>query len=152
MGYERMAREALRGIVRMALERAAGLSGLPGHHHFYLTFQTRRGDVEMPARLREKYPAEMTIVLKRHFWDLDVQPDRFSVSLSFDQQEERLTVPYAAVSRFYDPVAHFAMEFPVDRPEVTPMLEPAGRSDTEPTHVPGGEGGEVVRLDAFRNR
>ena len=148
MGYERMAREALRGIVRMALEKAAGPSGLPGHHHFYLTFRTPQPGVDMPSRLREKYPLEMTIVLKRHFWDLDVRLEYFSVSLSFDQQEERLTVPYAAVSRFYDPVAHFAMEFPVDRPREPVLPEPPDRPDSKN----GGPGGEVVRLDVFRNR
>lgn len=132
----------------MALERAAEPSGLPGNHHFYVTFQTSRPDVQMPARLREKYPAEMTIVLKRHFWDLDVHAERFSVSLSFDQQEERLTVPYTAVSRFYDPVAHFAVEFPVDRAPPAVVAEPVSRPDSNQS-TPGGE---VVVLDAFRNR
>ena len=152
MGYERMAREALRGIVRMALERATEPAGLPGDHHFYLTFQTMRSDVDVPSRLRARYPTEMTIVLKRHFWDLEVLADRFSVSLSFDQQKERLTIPYVAVSRFYDPIAHFAMEFPVDRPRPVAIPESSVVEESEASPLSEGEGGEVVRLDVFRNR
>ena len=111
MRYDLLAREALRGVVRLALEQAAGSDGLPGEHHIYLTFRTQQLGIELPSHLLERYPEEMTIVLKSHFWDLDVGEDAFSVSLSFDQVPQRLTIPYRCLVRFYDPEASFGLEF-----------------------------------------
>ena len=99
MRYDLLAREALRGVVRMALERAASPDGLPGDHHVYLTFRTTAPGVQLPDRLHERYPEDMTIVLKSHFWDLDVGEEGFSVSLSFDQVPERLTIPGLSLMR-----------------------------------------------------
>mgnify|MGYP001800968552 FL=1 len=147
MRYDLLAREALRGVVRMALERPASPDGLPGDHHVYLTFRTTAPGVQLPARLHERYPEDMTIVLKSHFWDLDVGEEGFSVSLSFDQVPERLTIPYPALVRFYDPEGPFGLEFDVAAPALVEDAGPPPDDDNEPS-----TGGDVVSLDAFRKR
>src|SRR4051794_14403756 len=118
--YETMIDRALRGVVREALERASR-EGLRGAHHFYIGFATDMPGVSIPASLRARYPQEMTIVLQHQFWDLDVGEDSFSVTLSFNKQPERLTIPFAAVRSFADPSVNFALEFaPSERPETAP--------------------------------
>src|SRR6202162_6430374 len=92
--YDKMVERALRGVIRDALARVAQ-DGLKSDHHFYIGFATTAPGVSIPARLVERYPAEITIVLQNQFWDLDVADESFSVSLSFDKQVERLTVPFA---------------------------------------------------------
>src|SRR3954451_10491869 len=108
--YEKMIDRALRGVVREALERAAR-EGLRGAHHFYVGFATDMKGVSIPDSLRERYPQEMTIVLQHQYWDLEVGQESFSVTLSFQKQLERLTVPFAAVRSFADPSVNFALEF-----------------------------------------
>jgi uncharacterized protein len=170
--YETMIDRALRGVVREALERAAR-EGLRGSHHFYVGFATDMKGVSIPDSLRERYPQEMTIVLQHQYWDLEVGQESFSVTLSFQKQLERLTVPFAAVRSFADPSVNFALEFASpERGETAPSLMPA------PTAVPGPTpistigpvappakpaetdaeqpqekpGAEVVTLDSFRKR
>jgi hypothetical protein len=108
--YDQMIEEALRGVVRRAL-RTVLESGLPGSHHFYITFRTTAPGVEIGDRLREKYPEEMTIVLQYQFWALEVSAERFAVTLSFTDVPERLVVPFAAVTAFADPAAKFGLQF-----------------------------------------
>ncbi|MEJ0070113.1 MAG: ClpXP protease specificity-enhancing factor SspB [Pseudomonadota bacterium] len=108
--YDQMIEEALRGVVRRAL-RSVAASGLPGNHHFYITFKTTAPGVEIADRLREKYPDEMTIVLQHQFWGLEVAAERFVVSLSFNDIPERLVVPFASVTAFADPAAKFGLQF-----------------------------------------
>ncbi len=108
--YDQMIEEALRGVVRRAL-RTVVESGLPGSHHFYITFRTTAPGVEIADRLREKYPEEMTIVLQYQFWALEVSAARFTVTLSFNDVPERLVVPFAAVTAFADPAAKFGLQF-----------------------------------------
>ncbi len=108
--YEKMVEAALRGVVRDALKRAAR-EGLKSAHHFYIGVDTRMPGVASPDYLQAKYPEEMTIVLQHQFWDLEVGEDRFSVTLSFQKQLERLVIPLAAVRSFADPSVNFALEF-----------------------------------------
>lgn len=108
--YEALAQDAMRGVVRTVLARTAK-SGLPGDHHFYISFDTQHPGVLLSKRLREKYPEEMTIVLQHRFWDLNVTEDRFEVKLTFDGIPERLVVPFAAVKIFFDPSVRYGLQF-----------------------------------------
>ncbi|WP_375594053.1 ClpXP protease specificity-enhancing factor SspB [Algihabitans albus] len=110
MRYDRLVEEAMRGVVRAALERAAE-EGLPGEHHFYITFRTGEDDVEIPGWLRERYPEEMTIVLQHRFSDLEVDERGFGVTLSFNEVPARLEVPYMAIAAFADPSVRFGFTF-----------------------------------------
>ena len=110
--YDAMWGEALRGIVRQALR--ASENGLPGGHHFYITFRTRHPTVEMSDTLRARFPDEMTIVLQHQYWGLEITEDWFEVTLSFNRLNERLHVPFAAVSAFADPFAKFGIQIPTD--------------------------------------
>ena len=110
--YNQMVEDALRSVVGRALSHAAE-RGLSGDHHFYITFLTDHPGVAMPDHLRGHYPSEMTIVLQHQFWGLEVGPEAFGVTLSFANQPERLTVPYAAVTAFADPSVRFGLQFDV---------------------------------------
>ena len=109
--YEALAQDAMRGIVRSALRRVAGLGYLPGEHHFYIAFDTRAPGVVISKRLKEKYPEEMTIVLQHQFRELSVDDDRFEVTLSFNNLPERLTIPLRAVRVFFDPSVRYGIQF-----------------------------------------
>jgi hypothetical protein len=106
--YEALVLDALRGVVRAVLQRVLK-RGIPGDHHFFITFDTRAAGVGLSKRLREQYPHEMTIVLQHQFWDLAVTEDRFEVRLSFNNIPERLIIPFSAVRIFQDPTVHFAL-------------------------------------------
>ncbi len=110
--YDRMVEDALRSVVNRALVHVAE-RGLSGEHHFYITFLTDHPDVVMPDHLRGHYPNEMTIVLQHQFWGLEVGTETFGVTLSFANQPERLTVPFAAVTAFADPSVRFGLQFDV---------------------------------------
>ncbi len=105
-----MVEAALRGVVREALARAAA-KGLPGAHHFYITFRTRFPGVALPDYLGQQYPDEMTVVLEHQFWDLDVSEACFSVTLSFQNKPERLVIPFDAITAFADPAVKFGLQF-----------------------------------------
>jgi uncharacterized protein len=108
--YEALQSEAMRGVVRAVLARTAK-SGLPGDHHFYISFDTTVPGISLSKRLKEKYPTEMTIVLQHRFWDLIVNEDRFEVKLTFDGIPERLVVPFAALKVFFDPSVRYGLQF-----------------------------------------
>lgn len=153
MHYEAMAQEALRGVVKAALKRAAAPDGLPGAHHFYITFKSEAPGVSGPADLLGKYPDEMTIVLQHQYWDLAPGETFFSVTLKFGGQPKRLSVPYAAVTRFYDPSVQFLLSF-----ETTPAAGEASAPAADKT-VPATDAAEVdpeaanvVSLDQFRKK
>ena len=154
MRYEAMAQDALRGVVKTALKRAAAPEGLPGAHHFYITFKTEAPGVSGPADLLGKYPDEMTIVLQHQYWDLAPGETFFSVTLKFGGQPKRLSVPYAALTRFYDPSVQFLLQFEapaVAGAEPAPAQAPAAvASDTTP--APAGDTPNVVSLDTFRKK
>jgi hypothetical protein len=108
--YDILAQEALRGVVRTVLTDAAK-NGLPGEHHFKITFATTAPGVRLSERMRKQYPEEMTIILQHQFWDLDVGDDEFEVGLSFGGVAERLVVPFEAVTAFFDPAVQFGFQF-----------------------------------------
>ncbi len=155
--YETMMESALRGVMRQALVYAAE-RGLPGNHHFYITFRTEHPGVEIPATLHQKYPREMTIVLQYQYWRLGVSDEGFEVTLSFDAKQERLVIPFAAVTAFVDPSVQFGLQFPSAAaagamPSEVAKPGPAitGVDDSEPAK-PAAEGERVVKLDSFRKK
>jgi len=113
LSYERMVEDALRGVLRQAL-KITQTQGLPGSHHFYVTFDTTHPDVRMADSLRAMHPSEMTIVLQHQFWDLLVEDESFDITLSFSGVNQRLHVPFAAVTAFADPHAKFGLQFHVE--------------------------------------
>jgi len=162
--YDRMVEDALRGVVGKALSHAAR-RGLPGDHHFYITFRTDDQGVELPTHLRQRYPSEMTIVLQHQFWGLEVGSEAFSVTLTFANVPERLTVPYAAVVAFADPSVRFGLQFDVaewraagkpDEPAKAASERPvsganeAAKPAAEPAIKTASE--KVVPLDTFRRK
>ena len=160
LNYQALTEEALRGVVRQALTTVAQ-RGLPGQHHFYLTFRTAYPGVQIADALRERHPEEMTIVLQHQFWGLEVMERQFSVTLSFNGQHERLTVPFASVTAFVDPSVQFGLQFSVTEPTAAPVaalparapavVSPPPSAEPEPpSDGAGGEAGRVVALDAFR--
>ncbi len=110
--YDVMVQDALRGVVRKVLTDTVR-DGLTGEHHYYISFATGAQGVRMSARLREKYPKEMTIVLQHQFWDLGVTEHTFEVGLSFDRVPERLLIPFEAITGFFDPSVQFGLKFEV---------------------------------------
>jgi hypothetical protein len=159
MGYEAMAQAALRGLIRMALERAASPEGIPGEHHFYITFKTRAPGVKAPGDVRAKYPDEMTVVLQHQYWDLVVGDAHFSVMLKFGGQAKVLSIPYMAITRFYDPSVQFLLQF--ETPEVSDDsdVEDATPEAATADAAPGAEVApidpdqpKVVSLDQFRKK
>lgn len=159
--YDKLVENALKGVVRTALQLVQK-NGLPGSHHFYITFRTDHPDVIVPPYLRDKYPDEMTIVLQYQFEDLIVREDMFSVSLSFNNVLEHLSVPFSTVTGFADPSVKFGLQFHVDEIENEVAEHPssgegAARSkanaDEAAAGVDGSEEGEkVVSLDSFRKK
>jgi len=127
--YDRMVEDALRGVVRRALTEIAS-SGLPGDHHFYLTFRTIEPGVHIAPALRGQYPKEMTIVLQHQFWGLEVNEEHFAVTLSFGGKHERLVVPYRAIVSFADPSVKFGLQFE--------SAVPAGEGEAEGAEIAKG--------------
>jgi uncharacterized protein len=162
--YDVLARDALRGVLRRVLADAAE-HGLPGEHHFFITFLSTAEGVKLPPRLLAQHPEEMTIILQHQFWDLVVSEDRFEVGLSFGGIPERLVVPLNSIKSFLDPSVQFGMQFETtDAPSEVAAKNlpavpaapapPAATSPPEPQSEPAkpGEGAEVVRLDRFRKK
>ena len=173
--YDVLARDALRGVLRKVLLDAA-VDGLPGEHHFFITFLSKAEGVKISSRLLAQYPEEMTVILQHQFWDLVVTDDRFEVGLSFGGVPERMVVPFSAIKSFFDPSVQFGLQF-----EAAEASSEAGGERTVPeeandaqagkprlpapsalalasppaeTEPPAGktEGAEVVRLDRFRKK
>jgi hypothetical protein len=164
--YDVLARDALRGVLRKVLIDAAE-HGLPGEHHFFITFISKADGVKLSPRLLAQYPEEMTVILQHQFWDLTVTEDRFEVGLSFNGIPERLVVPFASIKSFYDPSVQFGLSFETEAaaeapaagtpPATTPVealasppAEPEAPAEGEAPKT--GEGAEVVRLDRFRKK
>ena len=152
--YDLLIENALREVVRQTLAKVAK-DGLPGEHHFYITFQTHAPDVAIPARLREQYPDEMTIVLQHQFFNLKAEEDGFSVMLSFNNVREKLSIPYAAISTFADPSVNFALQFQsgTEEDEEEPSPDDTEAADDKKDEAPKEEKrGEVISLDMFRKK
>jgi len=162
--YDVLARDALRGVLRRVLADAAE-HGLPGEHHFFITFMSTAEGVKLSPRLLAQYPEEMTVILQHQFWDLVVTEDRFEVGLSFGGIPERLVVPFNSIKSFFDPSVQFGLQF---EPQETagempasanlPAAPPAsGLPAPAPAPVAeepprGNEGATVVRIDRFRKK
>jgi uncharacterized protein len=130
--YDLLVQEALRSVVRKVLGDAAR-NGLPGDHHFYISFKTHAPGVTIPAAMRQKYPEEMTVILQHEFWDLSVNGEGFEVSLSFSRKPERLAIPFAAITGFSDPsVPTFGFKFMVPDVAETSAASPAANPDLAP--------------------
>jgi hypothetical protein len=164
--YDVLARDALRGVLRRVLSDAAE-HGLPGDHHFFITFVSTADGVKLSPRLLAQYPEEMTIILQHQFWDLVVTEDRFEVGLSFGGIPERLVIPFAAIKSFLDPSVQFGLQFePSDAvveaaaaklpavapPAALPVVTASPETETADEPAKTGEGAEVVRLDRFRKK
>jgi uncharacterized protein len=164
--YDVLARDALRGVLRKVLTDAAA-HGLPGEHHFFITFLSKAEGVKLSSRLLAQYPEEMTIILQHQFWDLTVLEDRFEVGLSFGGIPERLIVPFSAIKSFLDPSVKFGLQFDTsDVAEAGGENLPATPAASAAVPVPATEtaetaeepsppnqgGAEVVRLDRFRKK
>lgn len=177
--YDALVDDALRSVVRRVL-RQVGDKGLPGSHHFYISFRSTDPGVQLPEYLRAKYPEEMTIVLQHQYWDLIITEDHFEVTVSFNKQQERIKVPFAALSAFVDPSVRFGLQFDRkdkpgagDKPELvgstaTPLPAPdkrpplgapaaqdkpeadAAKADGEAK--PEDAAAKVVKLDSFRKK
>jgi hypothetical protein len=152
-------------VLRRVLSDAAA-HGLPGEHHFFITFLSKDEGVKLSPRLLAQYPEEMTVILQHQFWDLVVSEDRFEVGLSFGGVPERLVVPFSAIKSFFDPSVQFGLKFEpsdvaAEAPKDSPAA-PAPSASTVPAPVPAAEtseepakpseGAEVVRLDRFRKK
>ncbi|NNE59259.1 MAG: hypothetical protein HKN36_14220 [Hellea sp.] len=131
MNYEQMTQLALRSVVRDAIRRVIREDGLPGAHHFYITFLTRFPGAEIDESLAKKYPEEITIVLEHQFWDLTANDDNFEVTLKFGGVPKYLKVPYTGITRFHDPSVGFALQFEPPR-EMEPQATTAPLAKIEP--------------------
>jgi uncharacterized protein len=149
--YDKMVEAALRGVVREALARIAS-NGLPGAHHFYITFKTGFEGVELPTQLRAKHPEEMTIVLEHKFWDLEVEEDHFAVTLSFQDKPERLVVPFEAILSFADPAVKFGLQFQQAAAANQENQPPGAAEPAAGLPAKSDEGAEVVNIDKFRKK
>ena len=156
--YGRLVEGALRTVVRDVLSGLAK-EGAPSPHHFYVTFRTHHPGVAIPEFLRDRYPTDMTIVLQHQFWDLAVDEEGFGVTLSFNDQMQRLRIPFTAIKVFADPGVEFGLQFTLEEDGQPPkaevkLLGGATRQATgevEENPVPPG-GAEIVTLDRFRKK
>jgi len=158
MRYDTLQQEALRGVVKAGLKRAASPQGLPGDHHFYISFRTTAPGVSGPPELLGKYPDEMTIVLQNQFWDLAPGETFFSVTLKFGGQPKSLSVPYMAITRFYDPSVQYLLQFTPPAEGERPAAPAAPAKPEKPAAVateaaePAGDKPKVISLDQFRKK
>ena len=152
--YDILVQEALRGVVRKVLSEVVR-TGLPGEHHFFISFYTRAPGVRLSQRLLEQYDTEMTIVLQNQYWDLKVTETGFEVGLSFDGKQETLVVPFSAMKGFFDPSVQFGLQLNGDTAATaapgTAVAEPGTDDDTPPPD-PEATGEKVVSLDRFRKK
>ena len=175
--YDALVDDALRSVVRRVLRQVAD-KGLPGSHHFYISFRSTDPGVELPDYLRAKYPEEMTIVLQHQYWDLVIEEEFFEVTVSFNKQQEHIKVPFAALSAFVDPSVRFGLQFdrkdkaagpekvvtvptPLPAPEKKPPLVTQGDSEAKPDAGAAtasdpapkpDDASKVVKLDSFRKK
>ena len=172
--YDTLVDDALRSVVKRVLVQVAE-KGLPGSHHFYISFRSTDPGVELPDYLLAKYPEEMTIVLQHQYWDLVIHDDFFEVSVSFNKQQEHIKVPFMALSAFVDPSVRFGLQF--DRkdkagnlleksdagavaPTPLPAPEPKTKSDPAAAEAaaaaaeakPEDAASKIVKLDSFRKK
>src|SRR3954447_39743 len=147
--YDEIVQDALRAVVGRVLGEVERSGGLPGDHHFYITFKTKAPSVSIPKHLLERFPDEMTIVIQHRFWDLKVEDDDFTVGLSFGGVPATLHVPFAAVTQFHDPAVEFALTFHANADEAPSGEHEVAENDApEPTAEPAAkdDGSNVVSV------
>lgn len=149
--YDDIVQEALRAVVGRVLGSVASNGGLPGDHHFYITFKTQAPGVDIPQRLVERFPDEMTIVMQNRFWDLLVDESKFSIGLSFNQVPSKLVIPYSAITGFHDPAVNFELRFQAQEGPEGPDPQDSAEND-EPSVVPVEDGSNVVSVDFKRKK
>ena len=153
--YDEIVQDALRAVVGRVLGEVEQTGGLPGEHHFYITFKTRAPGVSIPKHLLERFPDEMTIVIQHRFWDLMVEEDNFTVGLSFGGVPAALHVPFNAVTQFHDPAVEFALTFHANADE-TPSAEHEEAENDAPDETPApaakDDGSNVVSVDFTRKK
>ncbi|WP_375394261.1 SspB family protein [uncultured Sphingomonas sp.] len=150
--YDEIVQDTLRGVIGRVLGSVAAGGSLPGEHHFYITFKTQGAGVDIPQRLIERFPDEMTIVLQNRYWDLIVDDTRFSVGLSFNQVPSKLVIPYAAITGFHDPAVNFELRFQAQEgPDDGPEPHDSAQNDG-PTATPVEDGSNVVAVDFKRKK
>jgi hypothetical protein len=142
--YGNLMHRAMRGLIQTVLTDVAK-NGLPGDHHFFVTFETGVEGVKMAKWLHDRYPEEMTLVMQHWFEDLTVTDAGFSVTLNFGNNPENITVPFDAVRTFVDPSVEFGLRF-----ETHEMDDEAEEDDDEPPPPPPKGEAQIVRLDKFR--
>jgi hypothetical protein len=149
--YGKLMHQAMRGLIQDVLIDVRD-NGLPGAHHFFITFDTTHSDVQLADWLHDRYPSEMTVVMQHWFDDLEVTDDGFSVTLNFGDAPEHLYVPYDSIQTFVDPSVEFGLRFETQDDEEEPTDPPSGSGDDEnavETEEDQGDA-EVVSLDSFR--
>jgi hypothetical protein len=169
LGYDRIVERQLRGVAREVLAQVAA-KGLPGDHHFYITFRTDFPGVSMGPGLKAQFPKEITIVLQHQFWGLEVTDEGFAVTLSFSGKHERLHVPFEALVSFTDPSVKFGLQFELKNQQVelqpadqtapaakdeAPKALPKKSESANPAEANGGDGTKpatVIALDTFRKK
>ena len=147
--YGNLMHRAMRGLIQTVL-RDVAKNGLPGAHHFFITFDTTHPGVAIADWLKSRYPTEMTVVLQHWFENLEVTDEGFSVTLNFGNQPEPLVIPFDAVRTFVDPSVEFGLRFEThsdDEDESSEEEEDDGDDDPPPKHD-----AEVVSLDKFRKQ
>ncbi|AOF95491.1 SspB family protein [Sphingobium sp. RAC03] len=142
--YDEIVQEALRAVVGRVLGEVERSGGLPGAHHFYITFKTQAPGVDIPKRLIERFPDEMTIVLQNKYWDLKVSDQHVEVSLTFNQVAAHLYIPFAAITAFVDPAVNFALQFQV---QTDALPEPHDEAENDGPVVTSEDGSNVVSVD-----
>lgn len=151
--YPSLIDQAMRDVVREVLRRVSS-SGLPGEHHFYISFHTTHSGVKMSEQLRSRYPKEITIVLQHQFWDFHVEDQRFHVTLSFGGVPEKLTVPFAALTAFADPSVKFGLQF--QQPDMfeaqSTGAQEVGDTLSFKSENDEDDGDKVVSIEAFRKK
>jgi hypothetical protein len=152
IGYAKLTQDALRGVVREAIKVA--LDGLPGDHHYYVSFRTKARGVQVAHYLASKYPDEMTIVIQHQYDGLEVHDEWFAITLTFGGVPQRIVIPFTAITRFYDPSVRFALPFDVmdDVETIDEEIDQVIDPEQVATKATKGEAGAVVSLDAFRRK
>jgi hypothetical protein len=149
--YDEIVQDALRAVIGRVLGEVEEAGGLPGGHHFYITFRTRAPGVSIPKHLLDRFPQEMTIVIQNRYWDLKVYEDRFEVGLSFNQVPANLDIPFAAVTSFVDPAVNFALQFQAQDAQLDLDENETAENDPPPA-TPAGDGSNVVAIDFKRKK
>jgi len=153
--YDEIVQDALRAVVGRVLGEVEQTGGLPGEHHFYITFRTRSPGVAIPKHLLERFPEEMTIVIQHRFWDLKVEDDNFTVGLSFGGVPAILHVPFAAVTRFDDPAVEFSLAFHASADELPSAEHEEAENDAPDVAAETAvkdDGSNVVSVDFTRKK